>query len=104
VEDLESRFGHQQEELLRSLSDEIASTLLPYPPAELEDHVHNAKKLYDAKHGKPVVEAQPEALEDEEDMFNHGEEEDQYVHEADWGADKEVGVGEEADDPNGLGE
>lgn len=40
--------------------------------------------------------------EDEEDMFNQNGEE--FVHEAEWGADKEVGVGEEADDPNGLGE
>lgn len=104
IEDLESRFGHDQEALLADLAQDVSSTLLPQHPPELDIHVETARRIWYPR-GAAQATAQSHIMEedeDEEDMFNQAG--DEYVHEAEWGANKEVGVGEEADDPMGLGE
>jgi len=95
IEEPETRFLENTHPTFEAILNTVASLHLPQPPSELLPYVTTRDSAHGGEGGDH--EASYAEDEDEEDMM--GGQEDEFVHEALWGADKEEGVGEEAEDP-----
>ncbi|KAK1924665.1 hypothetical protein DB88DRAFT_486353 [Papiliotrema laurentii] len=92
IEDAETRFGYETNDVLDAVRADVASSLLPEAPEHLQHYVSAAQTAgVGSGHGAAYYEG-------DEEEYGH-EELDQFVHEAEWGAGKEVGVGDEEEDP-----
>lgn len=92
IETPEARFGETAPDTLNEIAQRVKATLLEYPP----EHLY------------PFLPASSEAEGDggavEEEGLNDAEYEEamvqqEFIHEADWGAGHEEGVGEEKENP-----
>ncbi|ORY25752.1 hypothetical protein BCR39DRAFT_280782 [Naematelia encephala] len=91
IEEVDLRFRPDPASQLDAIINLVDSTLLPAPPPELETYIvkrrkHNPNEQRD--HPGVVLDMQG-------DVMMEGGIEDEFVHEAEWGRDKEDGVGEE---------
>ena len=94
IEEPETRFLENTHDTFETILTNVASLHLPQPPPELQPYVTKRGMALEEEEDHTAEYADEE---DEEGMM--GGQEDEYVHEALWGADKEDGVGEEAEDP-----